>query len=219
LRITSFGPPDWSRWLRDVTEIERAHLIAPVLERIRRAFNGLAATSALVIDLRGNAGGTDLLGLEVAAHLLPTGSVYFQLSARDAYGSWSVFEKERLTASTPLYSHPVAVLIDEGTFSAADNLAACLRDLHPHVVFVGRPTGGGTGALRIVTLPRTCAQVSFSTVRVLSPRGRPIEGSGTSPDVALNWTQQDYAEGHDPDLEAALTALGEPSVDSSVPSR
>jgi carboxyl-terminal processing protease len=159
-----------------------------------------------VLDLRGNTGGTDVLGMEVASHLLPSARPYYLLSARDATGKWSPPSPVQVLPKPPTYMRALIVLIDHGTFSAADNLAAYLRD-ERSAIFVGRPTGGGTGAPREVTLARSGAQVSFSTMRVFSPRGQMIEGAGTTPDITVQWTRSDYSLGRDPDLAAALRAL------------
>lgn len=217
LRLRSFLPnpkPSFELldWLHEVqrgtlsAEEYRDRLNAPLQEKIRTAFVTLAPTSALILDLRGNLGGTDVLGTEVASHLVPSSYTYYRLSARQGNGKWTQPSPAPIAAKPPTYTRPLAVLIDEGTFSAADNLAAFLRDERP-AIFVGRPTGGGTGAPRDITLPRSCAHVSFSTMRVFSPKGRMIEGAGTTPDIAVQWTRSDYSLGRDPDLAAALHAL------------
>ena len=105
------------------------------------------------------------------------------------------------------YHAPVVVLVDAGTFSAADDLAAALRDDLPGVRFVGRPSGGGTGAPRETRLPRTCMRVTFATMRVWSPQRHWIEGAGIKPDVSVQWTRADVVLGRDPDLRAAVELL------------
>jgi len=217
LRIRSFLPNpkpsfellDWLHELQRGTlsaEQYRDRLNAPSREKIRTAFVSLAQTTALILDLRGNLGGTDVLGTEVASHLVPSSYTYYRLSAREGNGKWTQPSPAPIPAKPPTYTKPLTVLIDEGTFSAADNLAAFIRDERP-AIFVGRPTGGGTGAPRDITLPRSCAHVMFSTMRIFSPKGRMIEGAGTTPDIAVRWTKSDYSLGRDPDLAAALHAL------------
>jgi C-terminal processing protease CtpA/Prc len=144
--------------------------------------------------------------------LLPPGAIYFQLQSRLDDGSWSQVSPHSLPPGpeVPRYERPLVVLVDEGTFSAADNLAACLADNLPSARFVGRPTGGGTGAPRALTLSRTGAVVYFCTQRVRGPAGELTDGRGVVPDVAVRWSRDDLLSGRDPDLAAALSLLGSP---------
>jgi C-terminal processing protease CtpA/Prc len=215
LRIGSFAAPDAAAWKAAPPEA-RDEVLAPAYADIRQAFAELAGLDALVLDLRRNTGGTDLLGQELARHLLPPGSVYYRLQGRLDDGTWGTMHENRLADTPP--EHPfggrLAVLIDEWTFSTADNLCACLQDLHPDVTFVGRPTAGGTGAPRPFELPATGAVVTFCTMRVERPSGVLIEGRGTTPDVPVTPTAADLAAGADPDLQAALALLaGAPASD------
>ena len=209
LRVGSFVAPDAQAWAAATPE-GRPALIEPLVAGYRQAFAELADTHALILDLRGNRGGTDLAAMEVARSLLPPGAIYFQLQARLDDGSWSVVSPHGLPPGpdVPRYDRPLVVLIDEETFSAADNLAACLADDLPSAQFVGRPTGGGTGAPRAIELTRTGAQVAFCTQRVRGPAGELTEGRGVVPDVAVRWSRDDLLSGRDPDLAAALSLLG-----------
>jgi C-terminal processing protease CtpA/Prc len=162
-----------------------------------------------VLDLRGNGGGTDLLGMEAAACLLPAGSVYYRLASRGWFG-WTKPAPQRLQVhgTPPLFGGQLVVVIDEGVFSTTDNLCRCLDDLHRDVTFVGRPTGGGTGAPRpCVTLTHCRAVITFCTMRVYGPAGELIEGRGTQPDVLVSRTRADVLAGRDAELEAALRAV------------
>jgi C-terminal processing protease CtpA/Prc len=215
LRVGTFAAPDPEAWQAAAPE-QRDDVLAPFYAQIRRAFAEMAGLQALVLDLRRNTGGTDLAGMEVARHLLPPGSVYFQLQGRLDDGAWGTLHASRIPDEPP--EHPfggrLVVLVDERTFSTSDNLAACLDDLHPDVTFVGRPTAGGTGAPRPFELPRAGAGVAVCTMRVERPAGGLIEGRGTTPDVLVTWTGADLAAGVDLDLAAARAFLaGTPPSD------
>ena len=102
------------------------------------------------------------------------------------------------------------MLTDESCFSATDNLLRCLRDLHPKLTVIGRPSGGGTGAPReIAKLKHSGARITLCTMRVYGPKSGLIEGRGTVPDVPVRWTREDILSGRDPDLEAALKHAGD----------
>lgn len=205
------GPLTWpreSKW-RGASPAQREQILSGEYEKLREVFAELKDAKALILDLRGNPGGTDLLGQALASHLIEPGYAYFGLSAqRD--GRWrEPFQvRPKHGADHPRFSGRLVVLIDESTFSTADNLAACLRDAHPNATFIGQPTGAGTGAPREFTLPNTKAVVSFCTMRVYSPRGTLIEGIGVWPDIAIVPSRDDLLQGRDVALEEAMALLG-----------
>ncbi|HVS18291.1 MAG TPA: S41 family peptidase [Planctomycetota bacterium] len=210
LRIASFAMPQWRAWL-DADQTQRDAMQVEVKAAVDTLFVGLQALAprALVLDLRGNAGGTDTLGIHFAERLLPEPFVYFRLSALRE-GQWS--EPHGYTygeaEDLPRVVVPTIALIDAGCFSTTDNFLRALDTLHPDFASVGRPTGAGTGAPRqIVELPHSRARITLCTQRVYGPDGTLIEGRGTTPDVPVAWSPVDLREGRDPDVEAALTLL------------
>ncbi|HZN41537.1 MAG TPA: S41 family peptidase [Planctomycetota bacterium] len=208
IRIPTFLFSDQKAWA-NASAGERPGLLEGDIAAIRDAFASAAGCKAIVLDLRGNGGGTDLLGMEVAGCLLPADSVYYKLASRGWFG-WGKPSPQRLPVkgTPPLFGGQLVVLIDEGVFSTTDNLCRCLDDLHPDVTFVGRPTGGGTGAPRpCVTLTHSGAVITFCTMRVYGPAGELIEGRGTQPDVLVSRTRDDVLAGRDAELEAALLAV------------
>ena len=210
LRIASFAMPDWRAWM-DADQAARDAMQVEVKAGIDALFEALAAREpeALVLDLRGNGGGTDSLGIHFAELLLPEPFVYFRLSALRE-GAWS--EPHGFTygeaEDLPRVVVPTVALIDAGCFSTTDNFLRALDVLHPDLTTVGRPTGAGTGAPRVLAvLPHSGASVTLCTQRVYAPDGTLTEGRGTTPDVPVAWTCADLRAGRDPDVEAALTLL------------
>jgi hypothetical protein len=155
-------------------------------------------------------------------HLVPGTFTYFRLQTRfspqlravrgfetgptNGWSSVSEWQPPR-PASVTAFSGFIFILQDQRCFSTTDNLLACLRDLLPRdrVQFIGRPSGGGTGAPRpLVTLPWSGATATLTIMKVFSPNGRLIEGRGTIPDRIVEWTWKDVLEDRDADLETAL---------------
>lgn len=210
LRIASFALPDWQAWLA-ADQAGRDELLVGVKAEVDALFADLAARAprALLLDLRGNGGGTDSLGIHFAERLLPGPLVYFKLSSF-LDGRWT--DPHGYTYGTaedlPRVVVPTLALIDEGCFSTTDNFLRALDALHPDLTTIGRPTGAGTGAPRVVAeLPHTGAKVTLCTQRVFGPDDRLTEGRGTLPDVPVTWSAADLRAGRDADLERARTLL------------
>ena len=209
LHLASFQVPRWQEWLK-AEPAAREPFLAEGRARIEAIVTELNDKHgrALILDLRGNTGGTDSLGIHLAERLLPVPFVYFRLSSQ-ADGRWS--EPGGLThgeGEPARFAGQVVAVVDELSFSTTDNFVRCLDDLHPAFTVVGQPTGGGTGAPRkLVEAKHSKAVVGACTMRVYGPHGQIIEGRGTVPDVTVRWTRGDWLAGRDPDLEAAFAAI------------
>lgn len=169
------------------------------------AIGEFAGCRSLILDLRSNPGGTDLLGQFLVDRLVPSYPCYYRLSSLGGDG-WSDYTESGsgAPAGEHAFHGPLICLIDEFTFSTADNVVACLADVHPDVTFVGRPNGAGTGAPRRFELPRTGSRIYFCTMRVKTPSGRVGEGISVEVDVPVVWTREDVLSGRDADLMEAL---------------
>lgn len=226
IRIPSFAWDTAERKkARTDAEIDASYKSAR--DQIDAAFEAVAGAKALVLDLRGNSGGWDNIGACVASHFLPDAFRYYTTQTRfsrelrmldkpsppppDGWGpkwEWSPRKTAFSFFQGKPYTGRLLVLINEDVFSAADCLTAVLADLRPDVRFVGRPTHGGAGGPRILAkLKHSGIDVQLSTMRIWSPNGRLIEGHGTRPNVAVEWTREDVISGRDADLDAALSEL------------
>ncbi|MFT7668033.1 MAG: hypothetical protein ACI8X5_000719 [Planctomycetota bacterium] len=187
---------------------ERNEMVAETFDVYAATFEKVCQKSNLVLDLRGNGGGTDLLGQALGLHLMEPGFRYFRLSSR-RNGSWfkTGWQCPEVGRETPRFTGRLVCLIDEKSFSTTDNLASSLRDERSNTTFIGQPTGGGSGAPRSFTLPSTGAHVRFCTMRVFAPDDTYIEGNGVQPDLLVRPTRAQMLAGEDAVLEAAVRSL------------
>jgi carboxyl-terminal processing protease len=135
-------------------------------------------TSALLLDLRGNGGGSLDAAVESLGLLLP-GAKLFPLVHRGAV-------TEVLEAPRPEhgYAGPVAALVDGDTASAAEMLAGALQAYGRGTLIGARTFGKGcvqeyfdevveSGVLRMTTL------------QFVMPNGKPLQQIGLTPDLLL----------------------------------
>ncbi len=171
------------------------------------ALDGLLDAPALILDLRGNSGGSTHLSDPIAGRLMSRPFTYGRehYPARLPQRGWRPWIDYRVEPRGVTYDGPVVLLIDEGTFSTAENFAVALVD-SGRATTVGRQSGGGSGnpiSFRLTGGGRA----RFSTGDFRRNDGSPIEGQGIAPDVPVTWTVEDFRRGRDPDLDAAEALL------------
>jgi carboxyl-terminal processing protease len=158
--------------------IDFASGAAQDVEDAVRRLGGSGATR-LVLDLRGNPGGTVDAAVGVASLFLPRFAVVFRTRGR-APGRDESYATRR---EGPFPDLPMIVLVDATTASAAEALAASLQD-HDRALVVGERTFGKALVQSPFTLPS--GDVVWLTVGwVLSPSGRVIQRryAGLSPEA------------------------------------
>ena len=210
------------------SDVERNSLLAEARKKIDAAFAATNEMKGVILDLRGNSGGLELLSSYVAEQLVPGDFKYFEIERRDsafvrslqefkgfpedAFGRRFEEHPKKWTAFThydgPSFRGRLIVLIDEMCFSTTDNLCAFLRDVRANTKFVGRPTNGGTGQPTVAaTLTHSHARVQFCVSRVYSPNGRLIEGVGTTPDVVVELIRDDVVTQNDAIIDRAIIEM------------
>lgn len=165
-------------------------------QRLERLLAG--GMRALVLDVRGNAGGYVHELLLVLNALLPPGQPVLQETRRG--GATQVL---RTWSAPVLPAHvPVVVLVDEASASAAELLAAALQE-HGRATVVGEKTSGAVDAG--ATFELSDGSALLVTVRRLATgRGRRLEGVGVTPHVPVALVVADLDQGRDGQFDRAL---------------
>ena len=132
---------------------------------------------ALALDLRGNGGGLVDSALGVLRYFLDYGVVLREVSAGGAEKRYTL-PTERQSVNWPL-----AVLVDSGTASAAEIVAAAVQD-RGRGKLIGERTFGKGSVQAVLTLADG-SSVHVTTAHWLSPDGHPIDGLGVEPDIAV----------------------------------
>lgn len=150
--------------------------VEAALEDLSQEPGGL---KALVIDVRDNPGGYFLEGVQVADLLLDEG-VIVGTSGRAA----SQAETFEAHAEVTRFSGPAALLVNEGSASASEILAAALQ-AHGRAVLIGAKTYGKGSVQTMVDLKDGSA-LKLTTARYMTPQGRSLEGAGVVPDIEVD---------------------------------
>jgi carboxyl-terminal processing protease len=178
----------------------------PLQERFEAALEQAVDPSGVVLDLRDNPGGLGALAMGIARHFL---------QGEQALGSMHMrSQKEPLRfLVNPVdkpYRGPVIVLVNGGTGSTAEILAAGLQKLG-RVRVVGETTMGAALPSVVETIAcdwRVQAVIADFTL----PDGTSVEGIGVVPDVRVAATRADYAGGRDPFVEMSLHEIANAPV-------
>lgn len=140
----------------------------------REVHNGLKKLSALrakrvVLDLRGNPGGSVVSAVEVASEFFPKSTLVFSTRGRKRATDTSYVTKR----DGEFRLLPLVVLIDERSASASEALASSLQD-HDRALLVGRRSFGK--ALMQLPFFLPSGDIVWLTVgRVITPSGRVIQ--------------------------------------------
>ncbi|MDY7016248.1 MAG: S41 family peptidase, partial [Cyanobacteriota bacterium] len=211
----TYGYLRWTSFRDSAATIER---LTGFLERLNRE-----KIPGLVIDLRGNGGGSVALLISLLSYfwspdnpllLDRTFSERQDLATGDAiaYPSFEIPPDFPIAAPTPdvYYGGAIALLVGENCLSACEFFADWMQRYGRATAIGARATGGAGGSVIWVPLPEE-SLFTYTYTRELDRQGKPyIEGRGMQPKIRLPLTEEfvrAIAEGQDPVLEAALDYL------------
>lgn len=167
---------------------------------------------ALILDLRGNPGGTLDAAQEVASRFLPAGKTVVTMVQNGA-------EPEVRPVLEQKHNHrfnqrgraiPLVVLVNRTSASAAEIVAGAIQDHHAGVILGTRTYG--KGLVQTVVPLRGGAAIAVTSARYLTPSGTDINRradrrGGISPDVLVDATEEDWRKRNDVQLRTALQLL------------
>jgi len=169
------------------------------------AVNELAAASTeplrgIILDLRNNPGGLLSASVQIASDFVDQGVVVIEEFSDGRRQNF------RSTGSGRLVSVPVVVLLNQGSASASEILAAALSYQRDTPIVGEKSFGKGT-VQDAQDLPGGSG-VHITVARWLTPQGDCVDGEGIEPDFEVTISEEDREQGVDSPLEKAIELLG-----------
>lgn len=174
IRISSFqmGTPD---------------ALYDAVEKIKASSKG--PLRGVVLDLRNNPGGVLPAAVDVADVFLDVNKLGHEQNVVTTKGRIADMRFEgKATTKDRLEGIPVVALINVGSASASEIVAAALQD-HGRAVIMGEKSFGKGSVQTILPLPDNKTGLKLTTARFYTPAGKPIQGEGVTPDITIQHLQ------------------------------
>ena len=158
-----------------------------------------SGAKGLILDLRGNPGGSLSVVVDIAREILPKGLIVY---TEDKYG-----QRDEYTCDGKRELElPLVVLVNGNSASASEILAGAIKD-YKKGVLVGTTTFGKGIVQRVLPLTDgTALKLTISSY--YTPKGNNIHGVGIEPDVVCEFDGDAYYEdGEDNQLEKAVEEI------------
>ena len=104
---------------------------------------------------------------------------------------------------------PLVVLINEGSASGSEILAGAIQD-YGRGTLVGMVSFGKGSVQNWIPLENEQGLVRVTIARWLTPNERTIHDKGVVPDIEIDYTEEDFENEIDPQLEKAIELLINP---------
>ncbi|MBI4903424.1 MAG: hypothetical protein HY820_07310 [Acidobacteria bacterium] len=187
-----------------------------IVTQWKEKFAQIRAAKSLIIDLRNNGGGSSSIGWAILSDLIdkPAHGAMTRLRryvpTERAWGRTQIQFYSNPPANVepsqgPKFTGPVIVLTSPATYSAAEDFLLAFRDSGRGRI-VGETSGGSTGQPLFLNLPGG-GSARICTKQDLAPDGTKWIGVGIKPDVEVKPRWDDFVQGRDTVLEAALKLL------------
>lgn len=166
-------------------------------DEVERDFSWLCGLGmeALVLDLRHNPGGLLDEAIRITRFFLKEGIVLIE---RRNDGADITYQTERVGIGSDL---PMAILVDSGTASAAEAIAAAIQTNRRAPLFGSKTFG--KGSVQVVLELSDGSSLHVTTSRWYTPSGETYNGEGLTPDYYIEASQ----EQKDPVLLEAIRHL------------
>jgi hypothetical protein len=174
-------------------------------------FTAARGATGLILDVRKNYGGSDILSLALASRLATREYVAYAKVARadpEDPDRWTAPQQRVVQTTTrPSFSGQVVQLTGRYTISAGETLTQALMGREPRITRIGEHTQGVFSDVMGRTLPNGW-EIGLPNELFLTEDGQSFDGPGIPPDIEVPvFRGADLEAGQDPALEKAMEHL------------
>lgn len=170
----------------------------------------------LILDLRNNPGGLLTAAVGVSEQFLESGKMVVSIKGRNGRKDEYL---ARINGET--YNFPMIVLVNQGSASASEIVAAALQDWGKAVI-IGKTTFG-KGSVQTILPLSDGSGLRLTTAKYYTPKGKSIHSVGVKPDIvvepkALTVAKAGVPKGETPGMpSAAISPPPSPPMSSEEP--
>lgn len=175
------------------------------------ALAALAGAQSMIVDVRGNRGGSHTVAIAAAGRFASSSFVYSYTKMRNgpAHSDFTGLSPQTVSPAGPAqFRGPVVVLTNRVVYSSAENFVLAMHAL-PTVTTMGDSTGGASGRPLTRELPNGWTYTLSTWVEYTRDR-RVFENIGLAPDVYVPTNWADLQRGVDAVMDRAIAALKKP---------
>lgn len=169
-------------------------------------------TQGLILDLRNNPGGLLSAAVGVSEQFLQPDTLVVSVKGRDG-------RKDEYRSSPPMDppEYPMIVLVNQGSASASEIVAAAMQDWGKAVI-LGKTTFG-KGSVQTILPLSDGSGLRLTTAKYYTPRGESIHSVGVKPDIVVEpkpiTTDEEPKESPAPEADAGSSS--ESDADAEKP--
>jgi carboxyl-terminal processing protease len=192
------------RWcVEEVAYLKIPSFFQPAFEdRALALLDEFKDSDTLIVDIRGNAGGSTPRAL-LGALMDRT----YRMWTYQRGGLEGKTKSEWITPADVAFDGKLYLLTDRYTWSAAEDFAMPFCDTG-RAKLVGETSGGSTGQPFFHGFDNGMS-FSIGEMRVYFPDGGDFEGVGIQPDILVHLSREDFYARRDPVMEKVLDMIGE----------
>lgn len=180
------------------------HFDESIEDQLAEALENFKNAPALILDLRGNAGGDGEMSLRFAGKFFDKKTAVARIVTRSGKPPIEGMPMTLETGETgrQIFSNPLAVLIDERTASTAELITNAFQETNRAKIFGTNSCGCVLAFLGYKPL-KGGGDMTLSEFGFITSKHKTLEGAGITPDRTFAPTLRDLRTGRDAPLEEA----------------